>query len=146
VDVAVAADADGAHVGQEDLPAGAARRVLGPDRLLGVSASVIEEAVTVERDGADYLGFGAMYATPTKQDAEYAGPAMLAEVRRRVRLPIVAIGGITEANLSPVRDSGADLIAVVSAIAGAPDPAAAARRLLAGLGAGCPPGFGGGRE
>jgi thiamine-phosphate pyrophosphorylase len=129
-DVAVAAGADGVHVGQEDLPLAAARQVVGPDLLVGVSASFVHEAVAAEREGADYVGFGAMFPTGTKSDAEHAGPALLAEVRRRVRLPLVAIGGITAANAPEVLAAGADLLAVVSAISSAPDPEAAARELL----------------
>ncbi len=134
VDVAVACDADGAHVGQDDLPASAARALLGPDRLLGVSASTVEEALEVERSGADYLGFGAMFATPTKADAEYAGPALLAAVKRRVRLPVVAIGGITLDNVAEVLAAHADLVAVVSAVFGAANPRAATLALLQALG------------
>jgi thiamine-phosphate pyrophosphorylase len=132
-DVAVAAEADGVHVGQEDLPLAAARQIVGPDRLVGVSASTVEEAVEAERGGADYVGFGAMFPTPTKADAEYAGPQLLAEARRRVRIPLVAIGGITLANLPEVLAAGPDLVAVVSAVFGADDPAGAVRALLAAL-------------
>jgi thiamine-phosphate pyrophosphorylase len=134
-DVAVASGADGVHVGQDDLPADRVRAIVGPDLLLGVSASAVDEAVVVDRSGADYLGFGAMYATPTKSDAEYAGPAMLAEVKRQVRLPVVAIGGITALNLPEVLAAGADLVAVVSAVFGAADPARAATDFLAVVGA-----------
>jgi len=133
VDVAVASGADGVHVGQDDLPAARARAIIGPDVLLGVSASTIEEAIEVDRSGADYLGFGAMFPTPTKSDAEYAGPAMLAVVKRHVRLPIVAIGGITALNLPAVLAAGADLVAVVSAVFGATDPPGAAADLLAAV-------------
>ncbi|HLH20991.1 MAG TPA: thiamine phosphate synthase [Chloroflexota bacterium] len=130
-DVAVAAGADGVHVGQGDLPLAAARRVVGDDLLVGVSASFVEEAVAAERDGADYVGFGAMFATPTKEDAEYAGPALLAEARERTRLPLVAIGGITAENAPAVLAARPDLLAVVSAVSGASEPGAAARELLA---------------
>jgi thiamine-phosphate pyrophosphorylase len=132
-DVAVASGADGVHVGQDDLPADRARAIVGPDLLLGVSASTVEEAVDVDRSGADYLGYGAMFPTPTKSDAEYAGPAMLAVVKRRVRLPVVAIGGITALNMSEVLAAGADLVAVVSAVFGAADPPRAAADLLAAM-------------
>src|SRR2546421_433506 len=81
--------ADGVQVGQDDLPADSARAIVGPDLLLGVSASTVDEAVDVDRSGADYLGYGAMFPTATKSDAEYAGPAMLATVKHRVRLPVV---------------------------------------------------------
>jgi thiamine-phosphate diphosphorylase len=129
-DVAVAAGADGVHVGQEDLPLAAARQVVGPDLLVGVSASFPEEAEAAERGGADYVGFGAMYVTATKPDAEYAGPRVLADVRSRVRVPLVAIGGITLENAPEVFDAGADLVAVVSAVFQATAPAQAVRALL----------------
>ena len=138
VDVAVAAGADGVHVGQDDLPLAAARQVAGFDLLVGVSASFPGEAVVAERDGADYVGFGAMYPTPTKPDAEYAGPRLLAEVRRRVRLPLVGIGGITVENAPAVLAAGADLVAVVSAIAGAPEPGHATKAFLELARAGVP--------
>jgi thiamine-phosphate pyrophosphorylase len=130
VDLAVASGSDGAHVGQDDLPAIVAREILGPDLLLGVSASTVEEAIEVDRSGADYLGFGAMFRTPTKVDAEYAGPELLASVKRRVALPVVAIGGITPDNIGEVRAAGADLVAVVGAVFGARKPADATRTLL----------------
>jgi thiamine-phosphate pyrophosphorylase len=130
-DVALAAGADGVHVGQEDLPLAAARQVVGSDLLVGVSASYPEEAEAADRGGAAYLGFGAMYPTPTKPDAEYAGPAQLAAVKRRVRLPVVAIGGITAANAAEVLGAGADLIAVVGAVFGSEEPGAAVHALLA---------------
>jgi thiamine-phosphate pyrophosphorylase len=135
VDVAVASGADGVHVGQDDLPADRARAIAGPDLLLGVSASTVDEAIDVDRSGADYLGFGAMFPTPTKSDAEYAGPAMLAAVKREVRLPVVAIGGITALNVSAVLTAGADLVAVVSAVFGSADPPGAAADFLAAVAA-----------
>jgi thiamine-phosphate pyrophosphorylase len=100
-----------------------------------VSASTVEEAIDVDRSGADYLGYGAMFPTPTKSDAEYAGPAMLADVKRRVRLPVVAIGGITVLNLPEVLVAGPDLVAVVSAVFGAADPPRAAAEILAAVAA-----------
>ena len=129
-DVAVAAGADGVHVGQDDLPLPAARRVVGEHLLVGVSASFVDEVVAAERDGADYVGFGAMFPTPTKRDAEYAGPALLGEARQRVRLPLVAIGGITAQNVAEVLAARPDWIAVVSAVCAAPRPGEAARELL----------------
>jgi thiamine-phosphate pyrophosphorylase len=130
-DVAVAAGADGVHVGQDDLPLVAARQVVGDELLVGVSASFVEEVIAAEQQGADYVGFGAMFPTPTKRDAEYAGPTLLAEARRRVRLPLVAIGGITAQNAAEVLAAGPDLLAVVSAVGAAPNPRTAARDLLA---------------
>jgi thiamine-phosphate pyrophosphorylase len=130
VDVALAIEADGVHVGQEDIPAALARRLIGPDRILGVSAATVAEAEQAVRDSADYLGVGDVYGTPSKPDA---GPPIglegLAAVARAVRVPVVAIGGITPENAAATISAGAVGVAVISAIVGAPDPLAAARRL-----------------
>jgi thiamine-phosphate pyrophosphorylase len=127
VDLALVVDADGAHVGQEDLPAREARRLLG-GRLLGVSTHDRAQAEAAAAAGADYIGFGPMFATGSK-DTGYAprGLAMLQEIRLAVRLPILAIGGITVDNASEVIVAGATAPAVISAVAGAPDVAEAAR-------------------
>jgi thiamine-phosphate pyrophosphorylase len=131
VDIALAVDADGAHVGQQDLPASDARRILGPGRILGVSAETVEEAVLAEKDGADYLGIGPVFeARATKADAgEPLGLDLIARIRRHTRLPIVAIGGITAENAREVREAGADAAAVISAVVAADDIAQATRRL-----------------
>ena len=134
-DLAVALDAEGVHVGQDDLPPAAARVVVGPDRLVGLSVSAVEEAVEAASGEADYIGFGALFGTATKPDAEPAGPELLADARRRVRLPIVGIGGITAANLPEAVRAGADSLAVVSAVFSAQDPARATRELLAAIAA-----------
>jgi thiamine-phosphate pyrophosphorylase len=131
VDVAVASGADGVHVGQEDLPLDVARRLVGRDHLVGVSASTVAEAIAADREGADYVGFGAMFPTATKVDAEYAGPELLREVKQQVSVPVAAIGGISIANLPRVLAAGADLAAVVTAISEADDPFHAARTMLA---------------
>ncbi len=127
VDLALAADADGAHVGQEDLPPGEARRLLGPERILGVSTHDATQARTAETIGADYIGFGPMFPTGTK-DTGYTprGVETLQDIRRLVPFPILAIGGITLANVTAVIDGGATAPAVISAVVGAPDIAAAA--------------------
>jgi thiamine-phosphate pyrophosphorylase len=131
VDVAMAAGADGVHVGQEDLPASAARKILGPGKILGVSADTVEEAIRAEEDGADYLGVGPVFeARGTKADAgEPAGLDLIAKIRRRTRLPIVAIGGINAENARQVLEAGADAVAVISAIVAADDMAQATREL-----------------
>jgi thiamine-phosphate pyrophosphorylase len=132
VDVALAAAAAGVHLGQADMEVTTARRLLGKGRLLGVSVSTVEEARRAEAGGADYLGVSPIYATPTKTDAPSAvGLPGLAAIRAATRLPLVAIGGLHADNLSPVIESGADGIAVVSAIMAADDPGAAARELRA---------------
>lgn len=131
LDIALAADADGVHVGREDLPASVARRIMGPGKILGVSAETVEEAVAAEREGADYLGVGPVFeARGTKPDAgEPMGLDLIARIRRGCRLPIVAIGGIHAENARSVRDAGANAAAVISAVASAEDVAQAARLL-----------------
>lgn len=130
IDVAVAAEVDGAHVGQEDLPASAARALLGEARYLGVSAATEEEAVAAWRAGADYLGVGAIYATGTKADAGDAiGVGRLRGIRRAVPIPLVGIGGITVENAADVIRAGAAGVAVVTAVTLAPDMVEATRRL-----------------
>jgi len=127
VDLALAADADGAHVGQEDLPAESARRLLGPRRLLGVSTHNLAQAEAARSAGADYIGFGPMFATGTKETGHTPrGLEALREVRRAVSLPILAIGGINVENVASVIHAGATAPAVISAVAAAPDIAAAA--------------------
>lgn len=130
VDVALAAGADGVHLGQEDLPASAARRILGEGAVLGVSAGSVEEARAAEEEGADYLGVGPIFPTPSKPDAgEPLGLEGLRAIRRVVNIPLVAIGGINEENLEEVFEAGADGVAVISAVASAPDLEEAVRRL-----------------
>ena len=131
LDIALAADADGVHVGQSDLPASVVRKIMGPARILGVSVETVEEAVLAERDGADYLGVGPVFeARGTKPDAGLPlGVDRIARIRRRCGLPIVAIGGINAENARTVREAGADAAAVISAVVSADDIAHAARRL-----------------
>ena len=130
VDVALVAGADGAHVGQADLPAREARRLLPRPAVLGVSAASREEARRAEREGADYVGVGPVFPTGTKPDA---GPPLgidgLAAIARAVSIPVVAIGGITLENVGRVIEAGASGAAVVSAVVEADDVAAAARAL-----------------
>ena len=128
VDVAQIVDADGVHVGQDDIACADARRLLG-NRLIGVSAETTAEAKQAERDGADYLGVGAVYATKSKADAGRAGLVGLEEIVRSVRIPVVGIGGVTAANAGPVLKAGAVGLAVISAVMDVPDPEDAARRL-----------------
>lgn len=131
VDVAIAVGADGAHVGQDDLPAEAARRIAPRGFLLGVSAETVELAHRAEADGADYVGVGPVYATGSKADAGDAiGVGRIAEVASAVRIPVVGIGGITIANAPAVVHAGAAGVAVISAVMRADDPEAAVRALL----------------
>ena len=130
LDLALAAEADGAHVGQEDLPAVEARRLLGPNRILGVSTHSVDQALAAREAGADYIGFGPMFPTGTKQTGySPRGPAILREVRNAVSFPILAIGGITLENVGVVIAAGATAPAVISAVVGAADIAAAAAAL-----------------
>ena len=134
VDIALAAGAAGCHVGQTDLPAEAARALLGPDAILGTSLDTVEQARAVDPEYLDYVAYGPFAATATKGDAGPAiGSAGLAAVRALTALPLVAIGGVSEGNLGDAILAGADGIAVVSAIMAAADPAAASRRLRAAI-------------
>ncbi|MFZ3208092.1 MAG: bifunctional hydroxymethylpyrimidine kinase/phosphomethylpyrimidine kinase [Geobacteraceae bacterium] len=122
-------DADGLHLGQEDGSPVEARRILGPDKIIGVSTHNLEEALRAEADGADYVGFGAMYPTGSKDISHLAGPEALADMKPRLNIPVVAIGGINRGNASKVIDSGADAMAVISAVLESDDPAVAAAEL-----------------
>lgn len=130
VDICLAAGADGVHVGQSDLPAGQVRRLLGPDRILGVSARTLEEALEAQESGADYLGVGAMYATSTKTDAQVVSMETLRAIRQAVEIPIVVIGGINRDTMEAFRGMGIDGLAVVSAVVAQKDIRAAARELV----------------
>ena len=130
VDVALAVEADGAHVGQDDMPARLARRLLGPKRILGVSAANIEEADEAVAGGADYLGVGPIFPSPGKADAGPAtGVHLLTELAKRYTIPLIAIGGITAENATEVMRAGAAGVAVITAVVYAEDIAAASRLL-----------------
>lgn len=116
VKVALAVDADGVHVGQKDMAAQDVRAQLGPNKILGVSAQTVEQAIKAQEAGADYIGVGAMFTTSTKKDANATSRETLKEIRSNVNIPIVAIGGINKENLMELAGYGADGIAVVSAI------------------------------
>jgi thiamine-phosphate pyrophosphorylase len=134
LDVALAVDADGLHLGRDDLAILVARRILGPHRILGGSAGSVEEARAGFREGADYLGCGPVYGTATKADAgRAAGAELIRAVRAAVDLPLLAIGGIAAAHLPALVAAGADGVAVVSAVCAAPDPQAATRALRVAL-------------
>jgi hydroxymethylpyrimidine kinase/phosphomethylpyrimidine kinase/thiamine-phosphate diphosphorylase len=127
--LALELDADGLHLGQKDGDPAEARRLLGPKRIIGVSTHTLAEALRAEAAGADYIGFGAIYPTASKEIQHLAGPDTLAEVRDKIRIPIVAIGGINRDNALPVIDRGADAIAVISAVLGNREPGLAAAEL-----------------
>ena len=121
IDIAMAVNADGVHIGQSDIPAAIARDLIGTDMLLGVSAASVKEAVQAANDGADYLGAGAMFPTGTKTDANYVSIEELKKIRHAVNLPIIAIGGINKGNIKQFHDTGINGLAVVSAIIAQPD-------------------------
>jgi len=133
VDLAVAVEADGVHLGQDDLPAPVARALLRPGMVVGVSTHSLEQALVAQADGADYRAVGAMYPTGTKPDFQLVGPALVREVRPAIRVPLIGIGGITPANAGAVIRAGADGVAVISAVCAAPDPEAATRDFVAAI-------------
>ena len=130
LDVALAVGADGLHIGQADLPASEARRLLPLNSILGVSVRTTEEALAAEKDGADYLGCGAVFATTTKQDASVIGLEGISNIRAVTKLPLVAIGGINESNLTATMNAGADSVCIISAIVKDAAPKEATRRII----------------
>jgi thiamine-phosphate pyrophosphorylase len=118
IDIAQAIDAAGVHLGQYDMPADIARNIIGNNKILGVSASTLEEAQKAERQGADYIGVGAMFKTTTKEDACSVSIDSLKEIKEGISIPVVAIGGISEKNVASLKPTNIDGIAVVSAILG----------------------------
>jgi thiamine-phosphate pyrophosphorylase len=130
VDIAMLSGADGAHIGQDDLPLEAARRLLGPNRIIGVSTHSVAQAIAAEEGGADYIGFGAIYSGGLKDVKTAQGLERLQEVRRRVGIPIVAIGGITEATMPDVIKAGADAAAIITDVVRASDPGGKVAALL----------------
>ncbi|HHY46088.1 MAG TPA: thiamine phosphate synthase [Firmicutes bacterium] len=131
VDVAMAVDADGVHLGQEDMPVEVARPLLGYGKIIGVSARTVEAAIRAEKSGATYIGTGAIRSTSSKQDATVIGINGLREICRATEIPVVAIGGITTEMVEPVIEAGASGIAVISAVLGAPDITGATMELYA---------------
>ena len=118
LDIALAVGAFGVHIGQSDMPCIIARKVLGKDKIIGVSVHTLEEALEAEKDGADYLGCGAVFSTSTKKDATNVSYDQLKEIKSRVKIPVVAIGGINEKNLAQLKETNIDGVAIVSAILG----------------------------
>ena len=130
LDVALAVGADGVHLGQKDMPLEMARKIAGSSMLIGISAESVQDAIEAENGGADYLGVSPIYATPTKTDtAPPLGIQGLREIKNRVKIPLVGIGGLNNSNAAEVIRNGADGVAVVSAIVAAEDPETAAMNL-----------------
>ena len=129
IDIALAIDSDGVHIGQDDMPADIAREIIGDDKILGVSASTVEEAKKAQMDGADYIGSGAVFPTSTKDDADSVSKPQLKEIVDSIDIPVVAIGGITLENANTLKDTGIAGFSVVSAIMSAKDPKEASQRL-----------------
>ena len=130
VEIALKIDADGVHVGQSDIKGRDIRSIIGPDKILGISAGTVEEAIAAEKSGADYIGVGAIFSTSTKKNARSMTMERLKEIVSSVSIPVVAIGGISAENISQLSGSGVDGVAVVSAIFAAENPGKATANLL----------------
>ena len=130
VEIAMAIDADGVHVGQSDIKGRDIRSMIGENKILGISAGTVEEAIAAEKAGADYIGVGAVFGTSTKKDARNLTAEKLKEITSAVSIPVVAIGGINSKNLMELSGSGVDGVAVVSAIFASENPGQATALLL----------------
>jgi thiamine-phosphate pyrophosphorylase len=129
IDIALAAEADGVHLGQSDMPITLARKLLGPEKIIGLTVHNVAEALEAERLGADYLGVSPIFQTATKKDAgKPAGIALIEEIRRRVEIPLVAIGGINHANAADVIKAGADGLCAISCVVANEDVSAEIRK------------------
>lgn len=129
VDIALSIDADGVHVGQSDMEAGNVREKLGPDKIIGVSAQTVEQAILAEKRGADYLGVGAVFPTTSKDDAAEVNHETVKAICEAVKIPVIAIGGISQKNVRELSNLGLCGIAVISAIYAQPDIETATRKL-----------------
>lgn len=129
IDIAIAVDSEGVHIGQDDMPADIARKIIGENKILGVSASTVEEAKKAQEDGADYIGSGAVFPTATKDDADSVSKEELKEIVDSIDIPVVAIGGITLENAESLKDTGIAGFSVVSAIMSADNPKEASQKL-----------------
>jgi thiamine-phosphate pyrophosphorylase len=134
LDTALASDADGLHIGQGDLPLPIARMLLPADRLIGISTATVEEAVRAQEQGADYVAVGSIYPSPSKSYTRPAGLDIIRQVKNKVSIPVVAIGGINDNNVVEVIEAGADAVAVISAVLGAADVKEACQRLSVKIG------------
>ena len=130
LETALDCEADGVHLGQDDMPLPMAREIAGDRLIIGISTHSLEEALAAQAGGADYIGFGPIFNTATKDAGEAKGPGAIRHIRDKIKIPIVAIGGIKLENAAEVFDAGADAVAVISAISRAKDAAGAARRFV----------------
>lgn len=130
LDIALAVDADGVHLGQNDIPAATARELLGRRKILGVSAFNAELALQAQKDGADYIGVGDIFGTSTKADTHHVTREELLKIREKVKVPIVAIGGINQSNVQQLKGTGINGVAVISAVIGARDITEAAKEMV----------------
>ncbi|MBI5025610.1 MAG: thiamine phosphate synthase [Nitrospirae bacterium] len=130
VDVAFAVDADGVHLGQDDMPLKEARKILGPEKIIGISTHNLNEALKAEDDGADYIGFGPIFHTKTKDAGPPKGLEALRRLRPHINIPIVAVGGITMDSVKAVMEAGADAVALASGIFSTPDIEGKTREIL----------------
>ena len=121
LDIALSVDADGVHLGQEDLPIDVAKKLLGKDTIIGISTATLEESIEAEKKGADYIGVGAMFSTNTKEDIRKVDIKTLKDIKENISIPVVAIGGINHSNVERLKPSKIDGIAVVSAILSSDD-------------------------
>ena len=133
LDICLAADADGVHLGQQDLPCAEARRILGKDKIIGVSAALPEEAAAAEAAGADYLGVGAVFPTSTKTNTRHVTEETIRAIRAAVSIPFVVIGGVNQSNISSLYGLGINGAAVISAVIAQPDITEAARQMKAAV-------------
>lgn len=125
IQVAIRSDVDGVHIGQDDMSAKEVRKLIGKDKIMGVSAQTVEQALSAEEQGADYLGVGAVFPTSSKSDAKTIDFELFKEICKAVKIPVVAIGGITKDNIKALKNSGAKGVALISAIYAQPDIKAA---------------------
>lgn len=134
VDIALATDADGVHLGQDDLPLSLARKLIGKEKIIGISTHSLDEAIQAETDGADYIAVGPIFSTPTKPDYKPVGLELIRQVRMRIKIPFVAIGGIDENNIRDVVKAGATRVAVVRAVVGSDNITQATKQLKGFIG------------
>lgn len=129
VDIAKAVDADGVHLGQDDLPIDKTRSLLGRSKLIGISCHSLRQAITAQQEGASYIGLGSIFRTPTKQDLKVIGVDLINKVKKELKIPIVCIGGINAGNIKELLDAGAEIVAISSAIVASDEPRAVAQEV-----------------